>query len=170
MNFGGWGVQAFITYFFISYIYYVLFIKRVYENHMIMCDGYIMLTFFISTHLINRNNCVASKLTYIYSVCTTSRFVEDFLRGPARRVCGQPMRERSSHRHDTLSREWRENPGARHLGSKPGMWSPALKKAVLTGPTPDPVQSDTRPRSVSDRTGFGAGVSFSPFRQVAINL
>lgn len=46
MNFGGWGVQAFITYFFISYIYYVLFIKRVYENHMIMCDGYIMLTFF----------------------------------------------------------------------------------------------------------------------------
>ena len=79
MNFGGWGVQAFITYFFISYIYYVLFIKRVYENHMIMCDGYIMLTFFISTHLINRNNCVASKLTYIYSVCTTSRFVEDFL-------------------------------------------------------------------------------------------
>lgn len=83
MNFGGWGVQAFITYFFISYIYYVLFIKRVYENHMIMCDGYIMLTFFISTHLINRNNCVASKLTYIYSVCTTSRFVEDFLRGPA---------------------------------------------------------------------------------------
>ena len=145
MNFGGWGVQAFITYFFISYIYYVFFIKRVYENHM-------------------------SKLTYIYSVCTTSRFVEDFLRGPARRVCGQPMRERSSHRHDTLSREWRENPGARHLGSKPGRWSPALKKAVLTGPTPDPVQSDTRPRSVSDRTGFGAGVSFSPFRQVAINL
>lgn len=68
MNLGGWGVQAFITYFFISYIYYVLFIKRVYENHMIMCDGYIMLTFFISTHLINRNNCVASKLTYIYSV------------------------------------------------------------------------------------------------------
>lgn len=170
MNFGGWGVQAFITYFFISYIYYVLFIKRVYENHMIMCDGCIMLTFFISTHLINRNNCVASKLTYIYSVCTTSRFVEDFLRGPARRVCGQPMRERSSHRHDTLSREWRENPGARHLGSKPGRWSPALKKAVLTGPTPDPVQSDTRPRSVSDRTGFGAGVSFSLFRQVAINL
>ena len=104
MNFGGWGVQAFITYFFISYIYYVLFIKRVYENHMIMCDGYIMLTFFISTHLINRNNCVASKLTYIYSVCTTSRFVEDFLRGPARRVCGQPMRERSSHRHDRLTR------------------------------------------------------------------
>ena len=161
MNFGGWGVQAFITYFFISYIYYVLFIKRVYENHMIMCDGYIMLTFFISTHLINRNNCVASKLTYIYSVCTTSRFVEDFLRGPARRVCGQPMRERSSHR---------ENPGARHLGSKPGRWSPALKKAVLTGPTPDPVQSAPSPRSVSDRTGFGAGVSFSPFRQVAINL
>ena len=74
MNFGGWGVQAFITYFFISYIYYVLFIKRVYENHMIMCDGYIMLTFFISTHLINRNNCVASKqaskLTQIYYMYT----------------------------------------------------------------------------------------------------
>lgn len=150
MNFGGWGVQAFITYFFISYIYYVLYIKRVYENHMMMCDGYIMLTFFISTHLINRNNCVASKLTYIYSVCTTSRFVEDFLRGPARRVCGQPMRERSSHRHDTLSREWRENPGARHLGSKPGRWSPALKKAVLTGPTPDLVRCRTGRDSVPE--------------------
>ena len=148
MNFGGWGVQAFITYFFISYIYYVLFIKRVYENHMIMCDGYIMLTFFISTHLINRNNCVTSKLTYIYSVCTTSRFVEDFLRGPARRVCGQPMRERSSHRHDTLSREWRENPGARHLGSKPVV--SRLEKGCFD-------RSDTRPCSVRHQTSFGVG-------------
>ena len=72
MNFGGWGVQAFITYFFISYIYYVLFIKRVYENHMMMCDRYIMLTFFISMRLVNRNNCVASKqanpdLLYVYA-------------------------------------------------------------------------------------------------------
>ena len=61
MNFGVWGVQVFITYFFISYIYYVLYIKRVYENHMIMCDGYMMLTFFISMRLVNRNNCLASK-------------------------------------------------------------------------------------------------------------
>lgn len=72
MNFGVWGVQVFITYFFISYIYYVLYIKRVYENHMMMCDRYIMLTFFISMRLVNRNNCVASKqanpdLLYVYA-------------------------------------------------------------------------------------------------------
>ena len=140
MNFGGWGVQAFITYFFISYIYYVLFIKRVYENHMIMCDGYIMLTFFISTHLINRNNCVASKLTYIYSVCTTSRFVEDFLRGPARRVCGQPMRERSSHRHDTRTTSWQQA----------GKVVSRLEKGCFD-------RSDTRPCSVRHQTSFGVG-------------
>lgn len=68
MNFGGWGVQVFITYFFISYIYYVLYIKRVYENHMMMCDRYMMLTFFISMRLVNRNNCLASKLTQILYV------------------------------------------------------------------------------------------------------
>ena len=148
MNFGGWGVQAFITYFFISYIYYVLFIKRVYENHMIMCDGYIMLTFFISTHLINRNNCVASKLTYIYSVCTTSRFVEDFLRGPARRVCGQPMRERSSPRH--------AKPGMARESRRTTSWQQAgkvvsrLEKGCFD-------RSDTRPCSVRHQTSFGVG-------------
>ena len=97
MNFGVWGVQVFITYFFISYIYYVLYIKRVYENHMMMCDRYIMLTFFISMRLVNRNNCVASKLTQIYYMYTPGRYAEDFLRIPARRVCAWRMEKRSSY-------------------------------------------------------------------------
>lgn len=110
MNFGVWGVQVFITYFFISYIYYVLYIKRVYENHMIMCDGYMMLTFFISMRLVNRNNCLASKqaskLTQIYYMYTPGRYAEDFLRIPARRVCARRMGKRPSYEYDTLSREW----------------------------------------------------------------
>lgn len=103
MNFGVWGVQVFITYFFISYIYYVLYIKRVYENHMMICDRYIMLTFFISMRLVNRNNCVASKqaskqanpdLLYVYA---GPGMAEDFLRIPARRVCAWRMEKRSSY-------------------------------------------------------------------------
>lgn len=106
MNLGGWGVQVFITYFFISYIYYVLYIKRVYENHMMMCDRYMMLTFFISMRLVNRNNCLASKLTQIYYMYTPGRYAEDFLRIPARRVCARRMGKRPSYEYDTLSREW----------------------------------------------------------------
>ena len=79
MNFGVWGVQVFITYFFISYIYYVLYIKRVYENHMIMCDGYMMLTFFISMRLVNRNNCLASKQASKQASIENCAFVKTIL-------------------------------------------------------------------------------------------
>ncbi|WP_195205509.1 hypothetical protein [Parabacteroides distasonis] len=101
----------------------------------------------------------ASKLTYICSI-SASPSAEDFLRGRARCVCGQPMRERSSHRHDTLSREWRENPGARHLGSL-GEGHLRPQKAFFTGPSLDVVRSVTRRCSVTDWTVFGDGLLFA---------
>jgi len=155
MNLGGWGVQAFITYFFISYIYYVLFIKRVYENHMIMCDGYIMLTFFISTHLINRNNCVASKQASkqadLYIFC----LYDEPVRG------GFPPRTGSSCLRTAYA--GKVIPPTRH--AKPGMaresrrttsWQQAgkvvsrLEKGCFD-------RSDTRPCSVRHQTSFGVG-------------
>ena len=79
-----------------------------------MCDRYMMLTFFISMRLVNRNNCLASKqaskqaskLTQIYYMYTPGRYAEDFLRIPARRVCARRMGKRPSYEYDTLSREW----------------------------------------------------------------
>lgn len=47
--------------------------------------------------LVNRNNCVASKLTQIYYMYTPGRYAEDFLRIPARRVCAWRMEKRSSY-------------------------------------------------------------------------
>ena len=73
---------------------------------MMMCDRYMMLTFFISMRLVNRNNCLASKLTHIYYMYTPGQYAEDFLRIPARRVCARRMGKRPSYEYDTLSREW----------------------------------------------------------------
>ena len=69
-----------------------------------------MLTFFISMRLVNRNNCLASKqaskLTQIYYMYTPGRNAEDFRSIPARRVCARRMGKRPSYEYDTLSREW----------------------------------------------------------------